>query len=191
MSESAATGAESGGQATEQAGEERGSERTEGGSEEQGGLTAADRAKLELTLANERKRTEKVERELAELRRAAMTDQEKAVAEARTEGERIASRKLAAKLLDAEVRAQAAGKLADPADAAKLLDLETLLDDEGEFDPKEIAKALDDLVKAKPYLAPPPVNGHRGGPPQGAREQGKSGAGEGDDFLRHLVRGGR
>lgn len=47
---------------------------------------------------------------------------------------------------EAEVRAAAAGKLADPADALRLLDVESL-------DTADIAAAVDRLVQEKPYLA--------------------------------------
>jgi hypothetical protein len=58
------------------------------------------------------------------------------------------------RILRAEVRAAAAGKLADPADAQKFIDLEQFeVDEDGELDQGEIAKAIADLVKSKPYLA--------------------------------------
>ncbi|MFD5297214.1 hypothetical protein ACFWJU_18645 [Streptomyces mutabilis] len=58
------------------------------------------------------------------------------------------------RILKAEVRAAAAGKLADPRDALRLLDLDQFeVSDDGEVDADEIADAIEDLVKAKPYLA--------------------------------------
>jgi hypothetical protein len=59
-----------------------------------------------------------------------------------------------ARLVRAEVKAAAAGKLADPADAPKFIDLSAIkIGDDGEPDAKQIKKALDDLLKEKPYLA--------------------------------------
>ncbi|KRC37517.1 hypothetical protein [Oerskovia sp. Root22] len=54
----------------------------------------------------------------------------------------------------AEVRAAAAGKLSDPADALKFLDLEQFeVGSDGEVDTSAINEALEGLVKSKPYLA--------------------------------------
>jgi len=54
----------------------------------------------------------------------------------------------------AEIRAAAAGKLADPTDALRYLDLEQFeVGDDGEVDTAAITAAIEDLVKSKPYLA--------------------------------------
>ncbi|MFJ3084996.1 hypothetical protein [Streptomyces sp. NPDC086838] len=59
-----------------------------------------------------------------------------------------------ARLIRAEVKAAAAGKLADPADAPRFIDLAKIkVGDDGEPDAKAIKKAIDDLLKEKPYLA--------------------------------------
>lgn len=95
------------------------------------------------------------EAELEKLRKATMSEQEKAVAEARAVGRAEAVAEANDRLLRAEIRATAAGKLADPADAAALLgDLSTFLTADGEPNAKAITSAIDELVKAKPYLAP-------------------------------------
>lgn len=58
------------------------------------------------------------------------------------------------KILRSEIRAAAAGKLADPADAYRFLDLAQFeVDDNGDIDEDEIAAAIDDLLANKPYLA--------------------------------------
>lgn len=58
------------------------------------------------------------------------------------------------RVIRSEVKAIAAGKLADPADALALLDLSGFeLDDEGHVDEKGIAAAIDALIAQKPYLA--------------------------------------
>lgn len=58
------------------------------------------------------------------------------------------------RILKAEVRAAATGKLSDPADALQFLDLSKLeVGDDGEVDGKAVAAAIDDLIKNKPYLA--------------------------------------
>lgn len=59
-----------------------------------------------------------------------------------------------ARLIRAEVKAAAAGLLADPADAPRFLDLSKIkILEDGDPDPKQIKKAIDDLLKEKPYLA--------------------------------------
>lgn len=94
--------------------------------------------------------------ELDKVRKANMTEQEKAVADARAEGRKEALATATERLLRAEIRA-AGAKLADPGDAVAHLrdagDLARFLSDDGEVDTKAISSAIDDLVKAKPYLA--------------------------------------
>jgi hypothetical protein len=59
-----------------------------------------------------------------------------------------------ARLVRAEVKAAAAGKLADPSDAPKFIDLAKIkVGEDGEPDAKQIKKAIEDLLKEKPYLA--------------------------------------
>jgi len=54
----------------------------------------------------------------------------------------------------AEVRAAAAGKLADPSDALRFLDLAQFeVGEDGDIDQDEIADAIDELLTQKPYLA--------------------------------------
>ena len=59
-----------------------------------------------------------------------------------------------ARIVRSEVRAAAAGKLADPKDALKFLDLDQFeVGEDGDIDEDEIADAIDDLISKKPYLA--------------------------------------
>lgn len=61
------------------------------------------------------------------------------------------------RVVRSEVRVAAAGKLANPEDAAHFIDLDKFkVDPSGDVDTKAIAAAIDDLLKEKPYLA---VNG--------------------------------
>ncbi|MDQ1037263.1 hypothetical protein QFZ75_003679 [Streptomyces sp. V3I8] len=58
------------------------------------------------------------------------------------------------RILKAEVRAAAKGRLADPKDALTFLDLSTFeVDEDGAVDETEITDAIEDLIKNKPYLA--------------------------------------
>jgi hypothetical protein len=88
----------------------------------------------------------------------AMSESEKAIAKARKEAEAEARtqerERFHVHLVRAEVRAAAGGKLADPEDAVRMLDLsEFKVTDDGEVDGKAISKSIEDLLKSKPYLA--------------------------------------
>lgn len=95
--------------------------------------------------------------ELETLRKASMTEQEKAIAEARAEARKEALALGAERLLRAEIRAAAGDRLADPSDAvAHLRDaggLDRFLDSEGDIDTRAVSSAIDELIKAKPYLS--------------------------------------
>lgn len=100
------------------------------------------------------RRAAKAEEELAELRKAGQTDAEKAIEEAKAAGRSEALAEATTRLIRAEVKAAAGGKAADPADIPALLgDLSRFADRKGEVDTKAISSAIDDLLKAKPYLA--------------------------------------
>lgn len=120
--------------------------------------SATDDAKKWQALSRKNEKEKKAAlAELEKLRNESLTGQEKAVAEARAEGRAEAMKDANRRLLHAEVRAAAAGVLADPDDAVHLLDLDQF--DPDEIDRKAITAALDQLVKAKPYLSPTPGNG--------------------------------
>lgn len=123
--------------------------------------------------------------ELDKLRTASMSEQEKAVAQARAEGKEEAFKDATARLVRAEVRAAGAKKLADPSDAIGLLDLDSFVDDKGEVDTKAITSAIDALVKSKPYLSAKPGNGSGEG---GARGGSVTTEPTMDDRLRAAAR---
>lgn len=100
--------------------------------------------------------------------RAATTDQEKAIAEAKAEARREVLDEANARLIRAEVVAAAAGKLANPQLAVKLLDLTAFkVDKDGEVDVKDIEKALDKLLTDEPYLKAKRSPGNADGGQQG------------------------
>lgn len=73
-----------------------------------------------------------------------------------------------------EVKAAAAGKLADPSDAHKFLDLDSFeVDDDGNVDEDEIADAIDDLIKEKPYLAAQGGRRFKGSADGGTRKEAR------------------
>ncbi len=58
------------------------------------------------------------------------------------------------RILKAELRAASAGKLADPADALRFLDLSSFeVGDDGAVNASALSDAIQDLIKSKPYLA--------------------------------------
>jgi hypothetical protein len=72
----------------------------------------------------------------------------------RRQAEAAATVKANVRIVRSEVRAAAAGKLADPKDALTFLDLGQFeVNEDGEVDAEEISDAIDDLLKSKPYLA--------------------------------------
>lgn len=67
---------------------------------------------------------------------------------------REANSKANTRIVRSEIRAAAAGKLADPKDALVHLDVSKFeVNDDGEVDSDEIADAITELLKDKPYLA--------------------------------------
>jgi len=93
----------------------------------------------------------------------------------RREAETAATTKANARIVRSEIRAAAAGKLADPKDALTFLDLSQFeVDDNGEVDSEEVADAIDELVKNKPYLAAATAKRFQGtGDGGAARKSGK------------------
>lgn len=110
-------------------------------------------------LEAERARAKALERQLAaitterdELKTATMSDQEKALADARSEGEKAAEERWRDRVGQASVRAAAAGKFASPEDAHLFLDQIPFTAD-GQVDDAALTAALDAVLAAKPYLA--------------------------------------
>ncbi len=99
----------------------------------------------------EAKSNREAAKELAALKAKDQTETERIAAErdAATERVKTATRRA----VTAEVKAVAAGlKFQDPADALRLLDLDDLVDDDGEVDEKAVADALQGIADKKPYL---------------------------------------
>lgn len=159
---------------------------TEGGERtgDQGdGLGDAGRAALQKERAA-RKEAEKARRaleaEIAAIREQAQQSSDEAAKKAeadriRQEATEAATARANERILAAEVRAAAAGKLSDPADALRFLDMKDFeVAEDGSVDAGEISGAISDLIKSKPYLAATAQgfqgsgdNGSRGGKPGG------------------------
>lgn len=109
---------------------------------------------LERKLTEARKaadRTAELERDLAKLQGK---EAEYAEAQKAREVEAAALARANERILRAEVRAAAAGKLNDPTDALAYIDLSSFeVGDDGAVDTDAIGAAISDLVTRKPYLA--------------------------------------
>lgn len=113
-----------------------------------------------------------LEERLTKLEADAMSDQEKAIAKARKEAEDEARKDERAKWANtiraAKAEVAAAGKLANPKLATKLIDLSSIeVSDDGVVDDKALTKAIDALLESEPYLAT-----GAGGKPPGSADGG-------------------
>ena len=79
------------------------------------------------------------------------------------------------RILKAELRAAAAGKLTDPTDALTFIDLDAIdVDDDGNVDRAALDAAITNLVTTKPYLAAQSGGRFQGGADGGARNAASS-----------------
>lgn len=98
-----------------------------------------------------RDRVKELEAELAKLQ-GREAEHEKTLAEQKVRDDALAAANQ--RILAAEVRAQAAGKLQDATDALAYIDLSSFeVGDDGSVNTDAIAKAVADLITTKPYLA--------------------------------------
>lgn len=154
--------------AVEEADDVDSDEADDAGADELGdaGKQALDRMKAKL-------KTERERRIVAEAKANAAPEGDD-VEKVRHEAETAALAKANTRIVRAEVKAAAAGKLNDPTDALNFLDLSQFeVDDDGDVDTDEIAEAIAELVRTKPYLAA------QGGTskPKPDRSQGAQGSG--------------
>lgn len=106
----------------------------------------------------------KAQAELDKVKKANESEGEKAVREAEERGKQSALAQVTGRLISSEIRVAASTKLADPADAEALLgDVSRFADEDGNVDGAAIAKAIEELVKAKPYLARTKTGALQGG----------------------------
>lgn len=94
------------------------------------------------------KKNATAEKELEELRKQAMTDQERAVAEAKAQGRTETLAEMGSKLVLAEFRAVAAGRLDDDQLTTLLenLNVTGLLTDAGDVDQAKVARVVDGIA---------------------------------------------
>lgn len=113
--------------------------------------------------------------ELDQFRQSQMSETEKAIEAARREGEQSADERWRKQAGELAVAAAAAGRFADPEDAARFIG-DVPFDENGQVDRDALKQRIDEVLAAKPYLgaaagttpspaAPPAVpTGPRGGP---------------------------
>mgnify|MGYP003575885273 CR=1 FL=1 len=127
-----------------------------------------------------------LQKERDQLAEASQTETEKAIAAARKEAQLETSKGYQSKILNAEIRAQAAGKFSNPKLAARLLDLDAdeVFSAEGDPDAKKIAKAIDEFLALEENAG---LRAGHSSRPSGDADAGKgNGAPSGDmnDFIR-------
>lgn len=126
------------------------------------GKKALDRMKAERNEA--KKAARERDAEIAELKRQIeakdKTPEENELEAARAEAREETLSKANERVLRSEVKSAAAGKLRNPADALKLLDLKDFdVNEDGDVDTDQIQDAISDLLEEKPYLAAQGSNG--------------------------------
>lgn len=128
---------------------------------------------------NARKALEDAQAKLDQIAEANQSEQDKAIDKARKEAAEAARAEVTSeyqsKVMQAEIRAQAAGKFANPALAVRLLDLDATdaFGKDGEVDATVIASTIDE------FLAADGNEGLRAGSPNGGRPVGSVDAGKG------------
>jgi hypothetical protein len=168
--------------------QEQGSAETEG-SESLGdaGKQALDRMKAERNA--ERARAREAQRELerikAELALKDKPAEEQAIEAAKAEARAEATAAANARILKSELKAVAAGKLADPSDAALFIDLsEFSVDENGDVDIDALNDAITSLLERKPHLAAQKPNRFDGSGDQGGKSKSKPSQLSRDDLKR-------
>jgi len=132
------------------------------------GKQALDRMKAERNAA--RRENRDLKRQLADATKPPPAGDTPDPEALKDEGRREALVKANERILRSEIKAAAAGKLTDPTDALRLLELTQFeVDDDGNVDEAEIADAIDDLIKTKPYLSAQGGKRFQGGGDGGVR----------------------
>jgi hypothetical protein len=98
-------------------------------------------------------RAKELDAELEKFRAASMSDQEKAIKAAEKAAAAEADKRWSERIVRAEAKAAAAGKVVDVNAAVRLIDLSAIPMTDGEVDAKALAAAIDGLVTDYPFLA--------------------------------------
>lgn len=162
---------------TPDAGNTEGANAGEQQEQEPAAPTAEDVKKLKEALAKERSANKLTAKELATLKAAQdaqnKTPEEQALEAARREGETAAQQRANERLVKAELKSAAKGKLANVADALVFIDVSSIeVGDDGEVDADALESAIDNLLTERPYLAPQGQKRFGGGVDQGGQKAG-------------------
>jgi hypothetical protein len=160
-----------------------------------------DPAALKSALASARREAAKLRQELGSARTdleqerdKSRTDRDRELEQARREGADKVRGEVARELLEADVLRVATGRLRDPDDALRYLELDGLGDvDRGKTRDTAIGKALDELLADKTYLAAGDDddagrNGDKGARTSGARARTRTSSDDPSAWLRSSVR---
>jgi hypothetical protein len=132
------------------------------------GKQALDRMKAKLKAERDRRKAVETERDQL---KAGKGGDDKDADRIRSEAEQAATAKANARIVRSEVRAAAAGKLADPRDALAFIDLTQFeVDEDGQVDEDEVEEAITQLLKDKPHLAAATAKRFQGTGDGGARK---------------------
>ena len=138
---------------------------------------------------SERDKRRELEQKLAEATKPKGEGDEPTAEQIRADAEQAATAKANRRIVRAELKAAATGKLADPSDVNAFVDLDQFeVDGDGEPDAEEITEAITDLLTRKPHLAAGGAKRFQGG--------GDGGAGRGskpkslDDQIRAAEKSG-
>ncbi|MCI0386660.1 hypothetical protein [Streptomyces sp. CNQ085] len=124
--------------------------------EDEDAAALGEKGKRALARMKEKLKAERAKRRKAEEELSGRSggDDETSPEAIQRRAEQAATAKANQRIVRSEVRAAAKGRLADPRDALTFLDLDQFeVDENGQVDEDEIADAIDDLLKNKPYLA--------------------------------------
>jgi len=128
------------------------------------------RAEKKQAIADAKAATARAEAAEAALANKDKPAEEQAIEAAKAEARAEADKRANARILRADLRAAATGKLADPSDAALYLNLDDFtVSDDGETDSDALNEAIDDLLTRKPHLAAQKQTRFEGGADQGAK----------------------
>lgn len=161
-----------------EAAEAKAAAEAEAAAREQGDDALGEAGTKALAAEKARRKAEADKRRTAEARVAELEAQaakaqggEPTADQIRAEADSAATARANARIVRSEIRAAAAGKLADPKDALTFLDLSRFeVDEDGQVDEGEVADAIEDLLKTKPYLAAQSRQKFQGGGDGGARK---------------------
>ena len=118
---------------------------------------------------SERDRRRQLEQQLADATKPKGDGDEPTAEQIRADAETAATAKANRRIVKAELKAAAVGKLADPSDVNAFIDLDQFeVDGDGELDADEITEAITDLITRKPHLAAEPKRRFQGGGDGGA-----------------------